>query len=158
MQCYIFYVISQVIISKVFTSIVALSLVSTIVITVLLSMHSATINSGFIDSLVGIGDQSYKTFYGRNIRIFLISQSVCPFKPILTFAGKAGAYTSEAPFRCCSTQGQTSGLTHIRQSRLERLAMDEYPSLLRKSVNYVLKKVLQHWPHCVGTHNTQFSS
>ncbi len=49
----------------------------------------------------------YKTFYGRNLRIFVISYKVCPFpafQPSLVFAGKAGAYLSEAPFRC-STLG-----------------------------------------------------
>jgi hypothetical protein len=45
----------------------------------------------------------YKTFFGRNLRIFIISQSVVPgkpFQPSLVFAGKARAYPSEAPFRC----------------------------------------------------------
>jgi hypothetical protein len=35
--------------------------------------------------------QYYKTFYGRNLRIFVISQSVCPcklFQPNLVFVGK----------------------------------------------------------------------
>jgi len=34
-----------------------------------------------------------------------------PFQPILMFAGKAGAYPSEAPFRCC-TLGYAAGLIH----------------------------------------------
>ncbi len=38
----------------------------------------------------------YKTFYGNNL---------------LMFAGKAGAYPGEAPFRC-STLRQAPGLTH----------------------------------------------
>ncbi len=36
--------------------------------------------------------QCYKTFYGRNLRMFVISQSVCPLQesqPILILASKA---------------------------------------------------------------------
>ncbi len=55
------------------------------------------------------------------------------------FAGKAGAYPSEAPFRC-STLGQVPGLTRKHQTRLERLARDKHSSLIRKSVNYGCKK------------------
>ncbi len=43
-----------------------------------------------------------KTFYGSNLRIFVISKGVCPYKPFqpsLMFLGKAGAYPSEARFR-----------------------------------------------------------
>jgi hypothetical protein len=43
----------------------------------------------------------YKTYYSRNLRISVISYSVLPVKPLqpsLVFAGKAGAYLSEAPF------------------------------------------------------------
>ncbi len=43
-----------------------------------------------------------KTFYGRNLQIFVISKGVCPgkpFQPSLMFASKAGAYPSEARFR-----------------------------------------------------------
>ncbi len=39
--------------------------------------------------------QPYKTFYGCNLRLFLLSYSVCPRKTIqlsLMFVGKAGAY------------------------------------------------------------------
>ncbi len=57
------------------------------------------------------------------------------FQPSLMFAGKAGAYTSEVPFRC-STLGWAPGFTHKHQTRLERLAKDKHSSLLRKSVNY----------------------
>jgi hypothetical protein len=51
--------------------------------------------------------QCYKTFYGRKLRLFIISYSVFPgnhFQPSLMFACKAGAYSSEVPFRC-STHG-----------------------------------------------------
>jgi hypothetical protein len=42
------------------------------------------------------------TFYGCNLRMFVISLTVYPwqaFQPSLMFVGKAGAYPSEAPFR-----------------------------------------------------------
>jgi hypothetical protein len=48
-----------------------------------------------------------KTFYGRNLRISVISWSVSPLQtsPALSnVCEKAGAYLSEAPFRC-STLG-----------------------------------------------------
>ncbi len=48
------------------------------------------------------------------------------------FAGKAGAYLSEAPFRC-STLGLAPGLTQTKQ---ERLARDKQAGSLRKFVNY----------------------
>ncbi len=63
-----------------------------------------------------IGDlvQIYKTFYGRNLRIFIISKSVCTcqaFLPSLMFAVKAGAYPSEALFTR-ATLGKAPGLTY----------------------------------------------
>jgi hypothetical protein len=36
--------------------------------------------------------QSYKTFYIRNLQIFIISYNVC-FQPNLIFVGKTGAYS-----------------------------------------------------------------
>ncbi len=56
------------------------------------------------------GHNVYKTFYGRNLRIVAIRYTLYVFipgklfQPSLMFAGKAGAYPSEAPFRC-STLG-----------------------------------------------------
>ncbi len=82
--------------------------------------------------------QCYKTFYGRNLRNFVTSYSVCPGKPFqlsLMFAGNARAYPSEALFRC-STLWQTPGLTHKLQTRLERFARDNHTSLLQKFINY----------------------
>jgi hypothetical protein len=52
------------------------------------------------------------------------------------FAGKAGAYPSEASFRC-STLGHWTGL--------ERLARDKHSSLLRKFVNCGRKKFYRIW-------------
>ncbi len=48
-----------------------------------------------------------------------------PLQPSLVFAGKAGAYPSEAPFRY-STLGQATGLTYKHQTRLKRLARDKH--------------------------------
>ncbi len=77
--------------------------------------------------------QCCKTFFVRNLRIFLVSQSVCPGKPFqsrLMIAGKAGVYPNEAPFRC-STLGQAPGHTHKQQTRVEKLARDKHSSLLK---------------------------
>ncbi len=62
-----------------------------------------------------------------------------PFQPSLMSAGKAGAYMSEAPFRCY-TLGQALGLTHEQQTRLERLAKDKHSNPLPKYINYDGKK------------------
>jgi hypothetical protein len=50
-----------------------------------------------------IWSQYHKTYYGRNLRISLNKLVFVPGKPFLLslmFAGKAGTYPSEAPFRC----------------------------------------------------------
>ena len=47
-------------------------------------------------------------FYSRNLLIFVISM---PFQPSIMFAGKAGAYLSEALVRRF-TLGLSLGLTH----------------------------------------------
>ncbi len=48
--------------------------------------------------------QCYKTFYGCNLRMFVVSYSVFVLgkscQPSLMFVGKAGAYPIEEPFRC----------------------------------------------------------
>ncbi len=77
----------------------------------------------------------YKTFYGRNLRIFVISQSVCPWQAFP--AQPRRVRPSEAPFRC-STLGQAPCLTHKHQTRLERLSCDKCSSLLRTSVKGLL--------------------
>ncbi len=48
-----------------------------------------------------------------------------PFQPSLMFAGMAGAYKSEVPFRCSTSLGK-----------------DKHVSLLRKFVNYGRKKLI----------------
>jgi hypothetical protein len=68
----------------------------------------------------------------------------------LIFAGKAGAYSSEAPFRC-STPGSAPGLTHKYYTRQEKLARDKHSSLLQKSVNYGRKKFYGKGPCLSGT-------
>ncbi len=68
-----------------------------------------------------------------------------PFQPSLVFAGKNGAYPSEAPFSC-STLGYTPDLTHKHLTRLERLASDKHSSLLQKSVNYGCNKFYDTGP------------
>ncbi len=71
----------------------------------------------------------YKTFYGCNLRIFIISQTVCvsgkPFQPRLMFVGKArGLLQSGALERCFTRVG--FGLTSKHQTSSERLARDEH--------------------------------
>jgi hypothetical protein len=63
------------------------------------------------------------------------------------FAGNAGAYPSEAPFRC-SPLGLAPGLTHKHKTWAERLARDKYSSLIRKVVTYGRKKFYNFgtWP------------
>ncbi len=49
--------------------------------------------------------QCYNIFTAVLYNFFVMNKSVCPwqaFQPSLMFAGKAGAYSSEAPFSCSS--------------------------------------------------------
>jgi hypothetical protein len=50
--------------------------------------------------------QCYKTFYDRNLIAFLNRVFVPgkPFLPTLTFASKAGAYLSNALFKCSTLE------------------------------------------------------
>ncbi len=57
------------------------------------------------------------------------------FKPSQMFAGKAGAYPIEAPFKC-SILGEAPGLAHSQYTRLERLVMSKPSSLIQKFVTY----------------------
>ncbi len=87
--------------------------------------------------------QFYKTFYGLNLRIFVISSSVCPWQilqPTLMLVGKSKTFPSQEPFTC-SALGQAPGLAHKQQTRLDRLARDKVSSLLQKLVNYDRKKL-----------------
>ncbi len=83
----------------------------------------------------------YKTFYGRNLHIFVISLSVCsgkPFQSSLMFGSEARSLPqSGAPGRCLIWVG--SILTHKHQIGLKRFARDKHSSLLRKSINYSRK-------------------
>jgi hypothetical protein len=61
-----------------------------------------------------IWSQCYKTLYGRNLQMFVISLNVLTSKPLqayLKFARKAGAYQSKAPIKGYNLE-QASGLTH----------------------------------------------
>ncbi len=70
------------------------------------------------------------------------------------FAGKAGAYPSEASFRCYTLR-QAPGFTQKHKTRLERLARDKRNSLLQKVVNYGQNFFynIGPWLHI---HNTSF--
>jgi hypothetical protein len=65
------------------------------------------------------------------------------------FVGKAGAYPSQAPFRC-STLGEAHCPTHKHLAGLER---DKRSSLLQKFVNYGRKKFYKigPWAQCYKT-------
>jgi hypothetical protein len=47
-------------------------------------------------------NQFYKTSCDRNLLILFVPGK--PFQPSLMFAGKAGAYPNEAPFRCSTLE------------------------------------------------------
>ncbi len=58
--------------------------------------------------------QSYKSFYICNLHISVLTRAFIqgkPYQPSLMFAGKAGDYPSELPFRCC-TLGKAPDLNH----------------------------------------------
>ncbi len=73
----------------------------------------------------------YKTFYGRNLRIFVINQSSCPRQ---TFPVQSNVW------------GQAQVLTRKHQTRLERLAREKHSILLRKFVNYGHRKFYSTGP------------
>jgi hypothetical protein len=53
--------------------------------------------------LINSRGQFYKTFYGRKLRLFIITRvfvSGRPFQPSLMLGGKARVYPSEVSFRC----------------------------------------------------------
>ncbi len=56
---------------------------------------------------IGPLGQCYKSFYGRKLRLFVISQNVCPWQVFMY-----------------STLGQTPDHTHKHQTRLVKLAKD----------------------------------
>ncbi len=87
------------------------------------------------------------------------------FQPSLMFVGEYRSLPlSGAPERCLTRVG--SGLTRKNLTRLERLARDKHPSLLRKSVNYdhkkfystgsrMLRQFPYHWRHDIQHNDTQ---
>ncbi len=87
-------------------------------------------------------DQIYKTFYNRNLLIFIISYSVIflqAFPPSLKFVGKARSLPQSEASESFFTW-VCSGLTSKHQTMLERLARDKRNSLLQKFVIYGRKK------------------
>ncbi len=59
---------------------------------------------------IGSWDLYYKTFYVRNLRIFVMSYSVCPWQAFPAFVGETESLPkSGAPERCLNWVG--SGLT-----------------------------------------------
>ncbi len=79
-----------------------------------------------------------KTYYGSNVQISVISQSVCPWQAFPAQCSVCGQGRSLPYGR--STLGQVPRLTHKQQTRLKRLAISKHSSLLRKSVNYDCNK------------------
>ncbi len=62
-----------------------------------------------------------------------------PFQTGLVFAGKAGDYQSEVPFRC-STLGLVLRPEYYTLDEVRKVAKEKPSSLLRKFVNYGSKK------------------
>jgi hypothetical protein len=62
-----------------------------------------------------------------------------PFHDSIVFAGKAGAYPREAPFRC-----STPGHAHKQQTRLERFTRSSVTGKLNKISPNVSEKVAQN--------------
>ncbi len=86
--------------------------------------------------------QCYTTFYGCNLRIFVISQSICldkHFRPRLMFVGKTGAYPRMEQLKF-TIIGQAPGLSCKHWTTLERPVMAKLSSLLRKFAYYGRKK------------------
>ncbi len=81
-------------------------------------------------SFIILGPRNAMKSFVRNLQIFVISQSVCPWQALpAQFVGKSRTPTLE-----CRTQAG-SMLTCKHQTRLERLARDKHSSLLRQFVN-----------------------
>ncbi len=108
--------------------------------------------------------QCCKTFYVSNLRMFVISQSVCslqhrdrskPIQPSQIFTIENTPYLIEAPIRS-STLGWAPGLTYKHQARLDRPTRDKQPSLLRKLVNFGQKSFNHIEPR--GRYHKTFNS
>jgi hypothetical protein len=94
--------------------------------------------------------QCYKTFYVRNLRMFvIIFVPGKPFQPSLMFVGNGKAKSlllRRASFRCSTWV--RSNLSHKHQARLEGLATDKRSSLLRTLINYGHRKFCTNGNHC----------
>ncbi len=89
-----------------------------------------------------------ETFYCRNLRIFVISQTVRPWQAFPVQSNVCGQ--GQGPTLEWSTSkvvhlGRLC-LTHKHQTRLERLSRDKHSSLLRKSVIYGRKQFIVQAP------------
>ncbi len=89
----------------------------------------------------------YRTFCGRNLQIFVISQclSLASFSSLILCL-----HLMPEPARVkhlsSSTLGQAPGLAPKHQTRLERLTRDKHSSLLQKYVNYDRKSFIVQTP------------
>ncbi len=102
------------------------------------------------------GANFYKTFYGRSLRNFVISQSVCfwqAFQPSLLFACKARSLVQTGARERFFSLGQTPVRSHKHQTGLQRLANNKYSSFLRTFVHYGRKKFhnFDTWAQCYKT-------
>ncbi len=82
--------------------------------------------------------QCYKTFYVRNLRIFVISQSVCPWQavPVQSIVCGQGMSLPQNGVSERFFNRAGSCFTHKHQPKLKRTTMDKHFSLIWTFVNY----------------------
>ncbi len=92
--------------------------------------------------------QCYETFYVRNLRIFIIIYSVCPWQAFLLFVGEVRSLPqSRTSERFFNMAGSCFTIKH--QTRMGKLTRDKHASLLRKFITYSHKKVYNIGPRLV---------
>ncbi len=93
--------------------------------------------------------RNYKTFYVRNLRLFVISWSVCTgqatLNPGLMFVSKVRRLIKSGADGRCFTR-VASRLGPKNWTRLEKLPKDNHSSLLPALVNYCRKRFYKIWP------------
>ncbi len=82
----------------------------------------------------------YKTFYGRKLRIFVISQSVCSWRAFPAQSNVCGQGQEPTHARSTSKVFHSGRLAHKHQTIPVRHARVKHSSLLRKIVTYGRKK------------------
>ncbi len=101
--------------------------------------------------------QCNKKIYGRNLRVFAKSYSVCTWQAFRAQSNDCGQarvkhflLTQSGARERFFALRQAPGLTHKHQARLQRFTTDKHSSLLRKFVNYVHKKFhnIIPWVQC----------